>query len=183
MSSDTDFKWAPSPIIFDDLRCGEYYDARLEQPGFSEPGFDDSDWQYTLPAERPAGEAVLCKAEPVRCIKEIFPVSKRISDGRMLFDFGINTTGVCRLKYKGRTGQKITLWHGETLVGGTFYNRNTYTPDFDGNLAQKDILICSGREDVFEPRFTYHGFRYVFVEGIYPYDVEEDFLVLCQMRQ
>lgn len=181
LTSDTSFKWAPSPITFDDLRCGEYYDARLEQPGWSEPGFDDSAWQKVIYAETPKGEPQLCKAEPVRCIKELYPVSKTVSDGRLLFDFGINTTGVCRLKYKGAPGQKITLYHGETLVGGTFYNRNTYTPDFDGNLAQKDILICSGNEDVFEPRFTFHGFRYVFVEGVYPYDVAEDFLVLCQL--
>lgn len=181
LSSDTTFKWAPSPITFDDLRCGEYYDARLEQKGWNEPGFDDSAWQNVIYAETPKGEPQICKAEPVKCIKEIYPISKNVSDGRLLFDFGINTTGVCCLKYKGRPGQKITLWHGETLVGGTFYNRNTYTPDFDGNLAQKDILICSGNEDVFEPRFTFHGFRYVFVEGIYPYNVAEDFLVLRQL--
>lgn len=181
VSSDTSFKWYSSPITFDDLRCGEYYDARLEQPGWNEPGFDDSAWENVMMAETPKGEPQICKAEPIKCIKEIYPVSKTVSDGRLLFDFGINTAGVCRLKYKGRPGQKITLWHGETLVGGTFYNRNTYTPDFDGNLAQKDILICSGKEDVFEPRFTFHGFRYVFVEGIYPHDVADDFLVLCQL--
>lgn len=181
LTSDTSFKWAQSPITFDDLRCGEYYDARLEQPGWNEPGFDDSAWQNVSLAETPKGEPQICKAEPIQTIREIYPVSKVISDGRLLFDFGINTTGVCRLKYKGQPGQVITLWHGETLVGDTFYNRNIYVPGFDGNLAQKDILICSGNEDVFEPRFTFHGFRYVFVEGIYPYDVAEDFLVLQQM--
>ena len=181
LSSDTSFKWAPSPIAFDDLRCGEYYDACLEQPDWNKPGFDDSAWQNVILAQTPKGEQQICKAEPIRCIQEIYPISKTISDGRLLFDFGVNTTGVCRLKYKGQPGQKITLRHGETLVGGTFYNRNLYDPSFDGNLAQKDILICSGNEDVFEPRFTFHGFRYVFVEGIYPYDVADDFLVLCQL--
>ena len=181
LSSDTSFKWAPSPITFDDIRCGEYYDARLEQPGWNEPGFDDSAWQNVICAESPKGEPQICKAEPIKSIKEIYPISKTVSDGRLLFDFGVNTTGVCRLKYKGQPGQKITLRHGEALVGDTFYNRNIYTPSFDGNLAQTDILICSGNEDVFEPRFTFHGFRYVFVEGVYPYDVAEDFLVLCQL--
>lgn len=181
LSSDTSFKWAPSPVTFDDLRCGEYYDARLEQPGWNEPDFDDSAWQNVSLAETPKGEPQLCKAEPIRIIQEIYPVSKVIADGRLLFDFGINTTGVCRLKYKGHPGQKISMWHGEALVGDTFYNRNIYTPGFDGNMAQKDILICSGNEDVFEPRFTFHGFRYVFVEGIYPYEVADDFLVLQQL--
>lgn len=181
LTSDTLFRCAPSPILFDDLRCGEYYDARLEQKGWNEPGFDDTSWSYALLADRPRGEAVLCKAEPVRCVQELMPIKKTVSDGRLLFDFGVNTTGVCQLKYKGAPGQRITLWHGETLVGGTFYNRNVYTPDFDGNLAQKDVLICSGDEDVFEPRFTIHGFRYVFVEGIYPYDVADDFLTFRVM--
>lgn len=181
LSSDTTFRWAPSPIAFDDIRCGEYYDARLEQPGWDQPGFDDSHWQNVLPAEAPKGERKLCTAEPVVCRKELLPVSKEVSDGRLLFDFGANTAGVCHLKYKGEPGQKITLWHCETLVGGTFYHRNTYCPGFDGNVVQKDILICSGREDVFEPRFTFHGFRYVFVEGIYPYNVAEDFLTLCEL--
>lgn len=180
VSSDTSFKWSPSPITFDDLRCGEYYDARLEQKGWNEPSFDDSSWQNMIHAETPKGEPQICTAEPVKCIKEICPVSRTVSDGRLLVDFGINTTGVCRLKYKGHPGQKIILWHGEALVDGTFYNRNIQTPDFDRNLAQKDILICSGNEDVFEPRFTFHGFRYVFVEGI-DYNVADDFLVLCQM--
>ncbi len=181
LSSDTSFKWAPSPITFDDLRCGEYYDARLEQPGWNAPGFDDSAWENVSFAETPKGEPQICKAEPLKTIREIYPISKTISDGRLLVDFGINTTGVCRLKYKGYPGQKLTLRHGEALVGETFYNRNIYTPQFDGNLAQTDVLICSGNEDVFEPRFTFHGFRYVFVEGLYPYDVEEEFLVLQQL--
>lgn len=181
LRSDTDFRWAPSPITFDDLRCGEYYDARLEQPGWNTPGFDDSTWQTVQLAQEPKGEKKLCTAEPVEVIGQIYPVSKTVSDGRLLIDFGINTTGVCRLKYRGAPGQQITLWYGEALVGGTFYNRNVYTPGFDGNMAQKDILICSGREDVFEPKFTYHGFRYVFVEGIFPYEVADDFIVLCQL--
>lgn len=179
--TDRDFRWAPSPIVFDDLRCGEYYDASLEQPGWNEPGFDDSAWHAVHLAKEPEGEKKLCTAEPVKVIREIYPVSKTVSDGRLLVDFGINTTGVCRLKYRGAPGQQITLWYGEALVGGTFYNRNVYTPGFDGNMAQKDILICSGGEDVFEPKFTYHGFRYVFVEGIFPYEVADDFIVLCQM--
>lgn len=181
LSSDTSFKWSPSPITFDDLRCGEYYDARLEQTGWNTPGFDDSAWENVSLAKTPKGEPQICKAEPIKTIREIYPVSKVIADGRLLFDFGINTTGVCRLKYKGHPGQKIAMWHGEALVGDTFYNRNIYTPGFDGNMAQKDILICSGNEDVFEPRFTFHGFRYVFVEGIYPYEVADDFLVLQQL--
>ena len=79
LTSDTSFKWAQSPITFDDLRCGEYYDARLEQPGWNEPGFDDSAWQNVSLAETPKGEPQICKAEPIQTIREIYPVSKVIS--------------------------------------------------------------------------------------------------------
>lgn len=54
--ADSSVKTAPSPVIFDDLRCGCYYDARLEIPGWSEPDFDDSAWKNALPAETPRGE-------------------------------------------------------------------------------------------------------------------------------
>ena len=66
VSSDTSFKWYSSPITFDDLRCGEYYDARLEQPGWNEPGFDDSAWENVMMAETPKGEPQICKAEPIK---------------------------------------------------------------------------------------------------------------------
>ena len=67
-------KTAPSPVIFDDLRCGCYYDARLEIPGWSEPDFDDSAWKNALPAETPRGEKRLCEAEPIAPVREIKPV-------------------------------------------------------------------------------------------------------------
>lgn len=72
--ADGSVKTAPSPVIFDDLRCGCYYDARLEIPGWSEPDFDDSAWKNALPAETPRGEKRLCEAEPIAPVREIKPV-------------------------------------------------------------------------------------------------------------
>lgn len=173
------FRCAPSAIYFDDLRCGEYCDARLEQAGWATPEFDDSGWRCAIPAEAPLGERVICRAEPIRCEKEILPVAKWMSDNALMFDFGVNTAGVCRIKHKGYPGQKLTIWHCESLLEGrTFYNKNTCTPDFDRSLSQKDILICSGNEDIFEPSFTYHGFRYVMVEGVSLDEISDDFITM-----
>ena len=72
--ADSSVKTASSPVIFDDLRCGCYYDARLEIPGWSEPDFDDSAWKNALPAETPRGEKRLCEAEPIAPVREIKPV-------------------------------------------------------------------------------------------------------------
>ncbi|MBQ8323322.1 MAG: family 78 glycoside hydrolase catalytic domain [Clostridia bacterium] len=165
--SDKSFKTAPSPIFFDDLRCGEYYDARLEQPDWSTYGFDDSAWTFAQQTAPPKGEMRLCTAEPVRVIKELSPVTVFPSDGGFIFDFGVNAAGICRFSLKGSKGQKIILRHCETLTENHgFYNKNTCTPDFDRELSQKDIFICSGKQETFEPSFTYHGFRYVFLEGV-----------------
>jgi len=165
--SDESFKTAPSPIYFDDLRCGEYYDARKEQEGWASYGFDDSDWDCVKKATSPKGKLVKAHADPITIRKEISPVSTMIADGGLIVDFGVNTAGICRLVFQGYEGQKIVLRHGEVLLEDqSLYVKNTCTPDFDRDMTQKDIFICSGRKDVFEPSFTYHGFRYVFIEGI-----------------
>ena len=182
LHTDETFKTAPSPIYFDDLRCGEYYDARQEQEGWATYGFDDSTWGNAKKTVAPKGRLVKAEMEPIKVHKEIAPISMKLIDGGFLVDFGINTSGICRFGFKGRCGQKITLKHGELLVENQgLYVKNTATPDFDLNMIQKDIFICSGREDVFEPCFTYHGFRYVFIEGIEPWDMKDVSIVLLQL--
>lgn len=183
LSTADSFRVAPSAIYFDDFRCGEYWDARLEQPGWATPDFDDRRWCNAITAEPPRGERVVCTAEPITCEKEVLPIAKWVSDNALMFDFGINTAGVCRIRHKGYPGQKLTVWHCEALLEGrTFYNKNTCTPDFDRSLSQKDIFICSGNDDVFEPAFTYHGFRYVMVEGIGLNEVADDFITMCVLH-
>lgn len=180
--SDESFKTAPSPIFFDDLRCGEYYDANLEQVGWSDIGFDDSTWNFALKAVSPKGEFVFCAADPIRVIQEIEPVDCFKSDNGYIFDFGINTAGVCRIEFQGLKGQKVVFWHGEALLEHrVLYLKNTVVPYADINTAQKDILICSGKKDVFEPSFTYHGFRYVYVEGIGGTQIEQMKLTLLRL--
>lgn len=165
--SDEFCRVAPSPIYFDDLRCGEYYDSRLEQPGWNLSDFNDSQWKSAIKTKPPKGELKFCKVAPVKVIKELSPVSIFTSDGGTIFDFGVNMAGICRFSFKGENGCKIILNHCEALAEGRcFYNKNTCTPDFDRSMSQKDIFICNGKENVYEPSFTYHGFRYVFVEGI-----------------
>lgn len=180
--SDTTFKTAPSPIYFDDIRCGEYYDAQQEQEGWATYGFDDSNWGFTQKANAPKGKLVQAMVEPIQIRKEISPVSITPADGGFIVDFGVNTAGICRLYFKGRKGQKIVLWHGEALTENhSLYVKNTCTPDFDRNISQKDIFICSGRADIFEPSFTYHGFRYVFIEGIDDTQLNDFVITMLQL--
>ena len=78
--ADEKFKVFPSPITFDDYRCGEFYDARREIDGWSLPGFNDSDWKAPLKAEAPKGIRRYCTAEPIREFDRIAPVSIEKTD-------------------------------------------------------------------------------------------------------
>ncbi len=185
--ADEQFRVHPSPIVFDDLRMGEHYDANLELDGWNEPGFDDSAWDNAKRAETPRGELKLCEAEPVKVQYEMRPVLIKKQTGGYLYDFGKNTAGVCCLKIKADKGQKISLWHGETLKDGEFDNSSTIfdrpNTQFYKEYSQKDVYIAKGvGEEVHIPKFTYHGFRYVLVQGITEGQATEDLLTYLVMN-
>ena len=163
--SDFQTRTAPSPILFDDLHFGEYYDARLEMPGWDLPGFDDSRWTSALVTQPPRGEERLCEAEPIVVKDTISPVSvTKISEG-YVYDFGVNHAGIGQLKIKGEAGQRIVLRYFETYRDGKPYFRNNRF--FDKDRYQEDEYTCSGNgEETHVARFTYHGYRYVLVSGI-----------------
>lgn len=167
--SDETVKTTASPILFDDLFYGEYYDARKEIPGWDLADYDDSEWQFAKQATAPKGELRKVEAEPIVLKRELKPISIIQYNGGYIYDFGENTAGVCRLTIEQATlGQKILLQHFETMDDGK--------PHFDGirfgyhgceDLYQEDIYYCAGRDkEVHIPRFTYHGFRYVYVTGV-----------------
>ena len=165
--SDGSFRTAPSPIWGDDLRNGEYYDAREERPGWCAPGFDDSGWAQAIAAPTPRGEARLCGAAPIVVTQETAPVSVTDLGDGWLYDFGANCAGLCRLELDGEPGQEITLYYGEHLIDGRLHRRNICFNDND--YVQKDIYICKGGgPESYTPSFTYHGFQYAFVKGLTP---------------
>ncbi|MBE6733075.1 MAG: hypothetical protein E7561_03670 [Ruminococcaceae bacterium] len=186
-----DFLWSESPYYFDDLRSGVFYDARLEQKGWCEKGFDDSNWKKVTKAESARGEVRTKVSPDVVVYDEVAPVSVKPSNlkpeyvdagqhdlggpyletaqdrtGGYLYDFGVNTAAIFRLKVKGDRGQKISLQFCEVLDsdGRPSYDNLGYFPD---GYVQRDIYILKGEgEEVFVPAFTYHGYRYCYVTGI-----------------
>lgn len=175
IESDTSFKTASSPIIFDDYRFGEHYDANCEQNGWCKADFDDTLWSNALSATVPHGEIRVCEAEPIVVTKELSPVSVTKTENGYLYDFGENCAGVCRLNINGKKGQKVELRHGELLIDGKMdieyiwfpHNENGIHWDFDQKYVHKDIYICKGEiGETYTPSFTYHGFQYVEVTGI-----------------
>lgn len=207
--SDKTVKTSPSPILLDDLRIGVFYDARLEQDGWNNIGFDDSSWSESLPAEMPRGEICVCEAEPVKVYRKIKPVRikhyddfcftcesnlayedpverTRVKDTYM-YDFGENNSGVCRLKIKGERGQTVKLHFGEMEVDGYFSLRSTIfirseETDFYFDYHQMEVYtLKGGEEEIFIPPFTFHGFRYVLVEGITKEQAKSDLLTYLVM--
>ena len=200
LSSDESFKTAPSAYLFDMYRLGVIYDAREEMEGFSLPDFDDTAWSNAILAEAPGGAITPSRAVPIRIREERKPcrIERQsdfyclyykngepmkecyIPDG-YLFDFGVNAAGVCRLKIKGERGQTVRLRHGESLIDGRFDIGSTVTIKEDTpsliNYLQTDVYyLKGGEEEIFLPSFTYHGFRYVFVEGITEEQATDDLL-------
>ncbi len=175
IESDKTFKTHPSPIMFDDLRYGEHYDANLELDGWNTTDFDDSKWSSAIVAVTPHGKIRECEALPITVQKQLKPISITKIDDGYLYDFGQNCAGVCKLNIKGEKGQRIELRHGELLIDGKLdvkniwfpYNENGVHWDFDGQYIHKDIYICKGEGlESYIPSFTYHGFQYVYVTGI-----------------
>ena len=168
--SDESFVTKPSPILFDDLRAGEHYDARKDIENWNLLELDDRDWTNAIPAVTPAGQKKLVEAEAVLVHSEIKPISVvKTPTGKYLYDFGINFTGVCRVKIKGERGQEIRLSHGEIVLDGDLDMRSMacYPETVDFAYTQCDWYTLKGDgEETYTPRFTYHGFQYVSVEGL-----------------
>ena len=185
IEADESFVCAPSPILSNDLRLGENYDARLEIPGWNLPEFDDSHWQPAICVEAPRGKGVVCAANPIVKTRELTPVAIRPNteltfehnDRKVtgyLYDFGENCAGILRLRIQGQAGQKIGMIFGEYVKkDGTFTvdNLRFIRPEYyDMPLyIQENEYTCKGGcIETWAPSFTYHGFRYALVWGITP---------------
>ncbi|MBO4433694.1 MAG: family 78 glycoside hydrolase catalytic domain [Clostridia bacterium] len=181
ITTDETFKTHPSPILFDDYRFGEIYDANFEIQDWNKKGFDDADWQNAIPTEPPKGEIKFCEADPIIKETEIEPVRIFKEGDAFIYDFGISNAGVCRLCVDGEKGQKIEFQHADILKDGKFFLDNVwFVREFwerDKHIVHKDTYICKGEgKEVYTPTFTYHGFRYVKVTGIKDCQATKDLL-------
>lgn len=179
--SDLDCMWHESPIQWDDERMGECYDARFEVPGWNYFGDFPRSWLPVTWAPAPKGTPRLNRATPIRTECEIKPVAIIPTDDGYIYDFGVNYTGITRLKVKGTRGQVIEILHGEIVHDGKFYQKNLYFDNKESygapNYVQKVIYVCAGaREEIYEPSFCYFGMRYAKVTGIVPEQATEDLL-------
>ncbi|TEU06148.1 MAG: alpha-L-rhamnosidase [Candidatus Aminicenantes bacterium] len=175
VATDKTWRCSDGPIISSDLLMGEHYDARKEMPGWDAPEFDDRDWKSVTVVAKPQTKLVAQPSETVQVKQCIEPVEMtEPKKGLYVFDLGQNIAGWVRLNVKGKAGTKVTLRHAERLnPDGTIYTTNLR----DAKAMDSYILKGTG-EEIFEPRFTFHGFQYVEVTG-FPGIPDKDAITGC----
>lgn len=170
--SDGTWRATTGPILESELYDGETYDARLDLGDWAYPGYDDRAWQSVRPIEADFSRLVASSGPPVRRIETIQPVAVLKSpSGKTILDFGQNLVGRLRIRVQGKAGQTITLRHAEVLENGELALRPLRTAKatdrytLRGCEAGPETARLSARGEAWEPRFTYHGFRYAEVDG------------------
>lgn len=178
LSTDNTFLcYTDGPVRSDDIYQGEFYDANYEQRGFDTADFDGTGWMPALENSVDSAYSslplVAKKNEPIVCIKELTPISvSEPYENVFVYDFGQNFTGTCRIKATGKQGQVITLRYGEQLNTDALSNKD----DTPGAIWTENLLTADATDyyvmrgdtngEVFEPEFTFHGFRYLQITGI-----------------
>lgn len=177
IKSGTDWKTSLSPIIFNSIYTAEHHDARLSQPGWDKPGFDDSKWKNTIPVNAPSQNIVAQQIQPIRFVEEITPDwALMFNDQHYVYNMGRNISGISQISVKGEKGTEIRLKHGERRnLDGSVDQSNIdvhYRPTDDKDPFQTDIYILNGDgEETFWPHFNYKGFQYVEVTSNKPIEI------------
>lgn len=175
--ADESVKTHPSPILFDDLREGEWYDARLEIADWADLSYNDSAWGNAIPATTPLGEKSVSSAPPLK-VMETLTVKKvsKYKDG-YIFDFGENTSGFLRTTLKNaNAGQKLTFVYFERLGDDNGVYMDNIS--FSGGRTRKGFnqqieYVCKDGAQTYEPSFVWCGYRYVYIKGLTEKQAEE----------
>jgi len=172
ISTDEQFRVGTGAVRANGIYAGESFDARLEPEGWHAAGFDDTDWAAAQPFDWNLDTLEPRTAPPIRRIEELPPVEiLRSPSGKALVDFGQLLTGWIRLTVTGDSGDTIVLRHAELLTpGGELETETNRTAE-----ATDRYVLRGGGPETWEPRFTFHGFRYVEVDG-WPGELSADSL-------
>jgi alpha-L-rhamnosidase len=169
VATDSNWLWHASHILQADLIMGEHQDARLENAGWAGFDFDDASWQKAQLAEPREPELVGMPSQPIRVVKEL-PARELIHSSSgggwqkntAIYDLGQNMVGRVRLRISAPAGTAIQVRYADVLdEKGQIYTENLRTA-----RATDYFTTSEAQVDVFEPRFTFHGFRYVEIRGL-----------------
>lgn len=179
VSTDTSWLTTPGPVLKNSVYLGEQYDARKEVSNWSAAGKVNRNWRPATIAGGPSGLLTVQQQPPIKVTKTVKPVSViRHGQDKWLIDMGQNFAGVARLKVKGPAGAVIHLRYGETLFPDSSINLLTTAmtqikkggipggPGAPETAWQEDVYTLKGQGiEIWQPRFTFHGFRYIEITG------------------
>ena len=163
IKTDESWKFTPyGPIRSNNEYDGETYDARNELPNWNKVGFDDSNWLNLMWVQEPGGFFEAQMTPNMKVMDSVKPISITATKrGTYILDMGQNMVGWLQLKVKGTRGDKITMKFAESLQeDGSLYIANLR----DARVTDEYILKGEG-EEIWEPKFVYHGFRFVEISG------------------
>jgi alpha-L-rhamnosidase len=159
-SSDETWKTSVGPILSSEIYDGEEYNATFEVPGWSTISVEDERWSPVKNIGFPTAKLQVADGPPVRKI-EIVKAQEIIKSpsGKVIVDFSQNLVGGLRVRVSGAKGQKIVFTHTEVLEHGEVATRPLR------DCKATDSLTLGEKAIVWEPKFTFHGFRYVQVDN------------------
>ena len=168
VASDGTWRVSTGPILFDSIRNGETYDARLEQPDWDAADYDDSNWPLAQIDPGPKGDLRAQMAPPVKVTDTLKPAKlTEPKPGVYVFDIGQNMAGWARLHVSGPAGTEVVMKYGERLNADGTVDQKEIGQHIKSGKPQTDTYILKGRgTEAWEPRFVYHGFQYVEVSGL-----------------
>ncbi|MFA6929740.1 MAG: family 78 glycoside hydrolase catalytic domain [Lentisphaeria bacterium] len=165
IQSDTSWKTNTGPLIFDSLRKGETYDARLEIPGWNEVNFADSNWQNAVRVPPPPGELVPQEVEPIAVFDQYAVIASKTFPDGVVYDFPLNIAGWCVLKVRGEAGTQVNLTYGEMKTpDGDLDITNISNRNYSTRHHLDTYILKGDGVETWEPRFTYHGFQFVKIQ-------------------
>ncbi len=164
VATDSSWKSSTGPIVYSEIYHGETIDARLEKKGWSMPEYDDAAWYGVTFGKQVFNTLVATENEPIKKQETFQPIKIfNTPKGEQVIDFGQNLVGWVVLKATGKAGSKITVSHAEVLDK----QGNFYTENLRAAKCQNNYILKGEGVEIFEPHFSWQGFRYAKIEG-YP---------------
>ena len=166
----TDENWRVStggPVVFNSVRGGEIYDARKECKGWDQPGYQDKQWRKALVVEAPKGSMTAQYGPAIKVMKTVKPVKLCTPrPGVYVFHMGQNLAGWARIKLRCEAGTTVKMKYGERLGAEGMVVQNGLNRFTLGRFQTDTYVAKGGGEEIWEPGFNYHAFRYVEVTGL-----------------
>nr|WP_315242873.1 glycoside hydrolase family 78 protein [uncultured Flavobacterium sp.] len=162
IKSDESWKYSKSPITYNSIFGGEDYNANLEQKGWNNKDFNDSTWKKVIVQEAPKGVLRAQTTTPVT-IQKRYDVkeAKELKPNFFIFNMGQNLSGFTTIKVKGKKGQTVRVWVGESLnEDGTMSQGKTGKPYY------YDYTLKGEGVEEWQPKFSFYGYQYVQIENI-----------------